>query len=287
MPSLNIHFIGAQVYVPNPATDTTEPSLEVYLPNATKMGNSPQKDMDMHMPSMWLADQYSYAPRACDKLRYFPWSKLNFNFTFENRKHDLNLSSLQAAGGPESGRLKVSQALLSDPGRLGGQVSLHYGEVRVPRPDEDPVCTIQGWAGDAPSFPNTAVVNRVYARVDGLSSVTISFTSLLDLAGETPEDVTLNNNELNHVLMIGNPCAESVLRWTANNEPDYTDEDFAWIYQLVHAPPVNIPRPILQQRMTLIAKTDTPRQVLQNIHLGGGGGVGCECMGCIGETGGS
>ena len=74
------------------------------------------------------------------------------------------------------------------------------------------------------------------------------------------------------------------MRWAENEAIPYTDEDFWWLYQLVDPAPVGKPLPILEQQKTPISSTSTPKLVLENIELGGGGGVGCECMGCIGET---
>lgn len=289
MAELNILFVGVQAYVPHDGD-----RLEVYLPNATKMGNSPQHSLPMHMPSLWQVDSASGALTDVSKLRHFPWSGVSFSF--DGNPSALDLTALQQAGGTAADRMVVSAGRLADPRYLGGQVTLRNGTVTVQELG-DPACQVQGWCDVAandqcvtsssspPNYPLTSVVNRVHARIENVTQATIAFTSLLNPAGGTPDPVQLTGSDFDHTLVIGNPCADSVMGWAKNDVLNFPDEDFWWLYQLVDPAPPGRPHPLIDQRRTLISAGYSPQQVLQNIEFGGGGGIGCECMGCICEEG--
>jgi|GEM_PF-5101817 len=292
MLTLHIMFVGVQAYVP------FEDRLEIYFPNATKMGNSPQSPpnlqspLGMHMPTIWQIDAGSAQLVHPENLRYFPWCEPVLDLT--NSPSSLDLTEVQTAGGAKDDRLKISQAKIGDPAFLAGKMTLRKGTASTYLLG-DPQCSVVGWCDNAdgdqcadetatpPSYPDTAILGRLHVQIEFPSETIVNFTSLLSANAPVPDPIPIT--DFDAILVIGNPCAESHLRWQRNDICNFPDQDFSWIYQLVNSPPASRPHPIMDQLRTGIKDTYTPQQVLQNIDLGGGGGLGCECMACIADVG--
>ncbi len=292
MATLHIMFVGVQAYVP------FADRLEIYLPNATRMGDSPQSPLnppdplDMHMPTIWQIDAGTAQLVHPENLRYFPWCEPTLSF--DGTPSGIDLAAVEAAGGPSADRLTISQAKIADPAFLAGKMVLRHGTAYTYL-EGDPQCSVVGWCNEAdgdqcadqtsspPSYPDSSILGRLHVQIGGVTGATLNFTSLLSAGGPVPEPIPIDDMEA--ILVIGNPCAESHLRWQRNEVFDFPDQDFSWIYQLVAQPPASRPHPIIDQLRTKIRSHYTPQQVLQNIYLGGGGGLGCECMACVAEVG--
>jgi len=100
-------------------------------------------------------------------------------------------------------------------------------------------------------------------------------------------------------LFAGNVCSKDVLRWPRNDRPidpeetSFSDEDFGWMYKL--ADPGDIitsgdpPLPRIAESgcgfdasMTFEAVADQAADWF--CQEAGGGGCGCQCLGCLAEV---
>lgn len=285
MPKLTILLTGVCAYVPE------ERQLSVFLPNAARLGSSPQRPLPAHRPFIWQLGRRPGDLYQIERWRSFLWSRLHLNI--EGGSPDPpELGELETAGGPAEQRLQLSTALAGHAPWTAGKVVLTKGRVSGVASSS---CKTEGWCAypdhhtcQAPTqpdeiFPASSVVNHVKLTVENVSRVDVTFSTLLTVAAPLPTPTSFPMQE-DTWIGIGNVCAENLLQWQPNDAKHYADRDFQWIYELVDAAdkPMGCEYvPVIDQLRTPFDTSEDPLTVLQDLYGGGGGGMGCECNGII------
>lgn len=290
MGTLIVNFVGANAYVPH--QDGSK--LLVVMPNASKLGKSPQQvaadgtPLSAHMPCLWEEKQEGRV-WSIRGLRKFLGARLEV--IPEGTPDDFDLSAVQEPF--RSSWLDIDPALLKpqpDP-RLGAQVVLSHGTIERYLPPDYGTCTKE-WEDPTVRLSTTPILTGLKATLRGVDKVTLRAEPWIDAKPAQLYVETLDEDD-EVTLFIGNQCAEHLLAWPRhNNRParggsrlqKTVDSDFRWLYQLAKNPEALKPFPApLVDGSPIEEDSEVPDAF--DTAWGGGGAAACECNGCTGGPG--
>lgn len=282
MGTLIVNFVGVNAYVPH----TTDNKLLVVMPNASKLGKSPQGALDgtplvAHLPFLWERVDASGGTGTLEKPRLFLGSRVSLSFS--GSPGGLNTSAIDANA--NAGWLGIDTNLLrpQHDDRLAAQVLLEQGTVVEYAPSGGS-CT-KSWYENS-SWSIDPVLSGLRVQIDNVSGVTATAFRWLDGEHKSLYQRQLGETE-EVVLFMGNVCAGNALEWPVNaSETDgwTRDEDFKWLYRLSADQDIQrmsrLPVPKVEGS-GLHAEVNIPTAFAET--WGGGGGAACECNGCADE----
>jgi hypothetical protein len=261
MPDFTLYFTGVNAYVFPSAAD--EP-LTVVMPNATRFGASPQRNLPPHLPSLWV-------PGALP--RHFVWERVAIEALDGNGQPIVGFGSVPSIAGDG---LTVDTAHLGDPYKLACLVTVSAGNANRYGP-----CSAV-WQGGDGSLADDALIHTLAVEVLGVSGLRLTRTSLFD--GTSQQEVLSAG-----AMAIGNVCAQDIFGWPVNDDrPDPVDHDFEWLYELAE-PVAGSPLPRVSGASCGLSASGVLDQGLKDqvdsrlTGMAGGGGCGCECQGCKAE----
>ena len=290
VPTLKIHFVGANLYIPN--DDYTK--LMVVLPNATRLGTSPDRVADGSRPSRhWpvLFEEREFDTRTHYTVpAHFLGSRLRFDFGV-TPSLDLDVIKPHASLGWFAAHPDV---LKTPPGdSIAAQILVTAGTVSIYKPPLSGSCNTE-WS---PKSPN-AYGESLAPVIRGLT-LTVENATKLDASAETwltdPDTgapmgtrvIFSRSLSEDAQFFVGNQCAEDILRWDRNSvNGRAVDPDFRWLFGSSTNSSVAsylmkyLSLPALEVEGSKVDAGATVNDAFARVWKGGGA-VGCECQGCV------
>ncbi|MEM7482967.1 MAG: hypothetical protein AAF481_17465 [Acidobacteriota bacterium] len=294
MHTVKVHFVGANLYVPH----TDSKKLMVVLPNATRLGQSPDQVADGSRPSThWpvLFEQRSVDGKTHISFpNHFLGSRLTFDFGTSPAEPDLTAIETKS----KKGWLHADPSVLSaTPGDfVAAQVLVETGTVspyRLAGP-----CSV-AWSSSAFEQSLEPVIRGLTLKVRVEDEA--EFVATADRWMEDPDtggsmgtkQVFSRKISEDAIFYVGNFCAEDILRWEhSSNAGRAMDHDFRWIYKMID---LSQNKPIAKHLGTYhelptpevdgssIFKTTPVEHAFVSVWKGGGT-VGCECEGLLDQA---
>jgi len=292
--TLTLQFRGVNAYVPH--TDLQK--MLVVMPNASRLGRSPSAALDgtvlpRHLPTLFDED-LAAAKRTVGFTvpAVFPGARLRLEFEPAGDRPPLDLSDMNVH--VSQAWLDVGPNLLTLPpsDRTSAQVLLTTGVVSEFVPNVGGGCQ-KRWSEVGFTKSLVPVVAGIQVSIPNVTRVKVMAFRWVLPAESAIRDVAIYDRTFDRdvALQIGNYCAEDIPNWPRNSNGQRSrDDDFKWIYGAAvldaeigeRAAAGQLPVPVVRGKSG-IEVTDDPFGAYAFGVYGGGGGLGCECNGCVGR----
>ncbi len=252
---LHINFTGINAYALDGGT------FVVIMPNATKLGPSPIRDLPPHFPTMWL-------PGGA-RRRYHFWETVELAV----RDGEKPRGGVQGFSGKPA--LRIRRSYLTDPSKVSCVVRIPFGNLGRIGP-----CKKISWNRSSDGMSDEALAHTLRVEIRGFKPEELVFRKKR-FGGKDWKEVGFGGDDLT----IGNACAEDILGWPSNDDVgDSLDHDFGWMY-VAPFESDNKPLPMTKSECGLTSKLPFKevKRRLDTMLSGaaGGGGCGCRCVGCL------